>query len=157
MRRQDIVLESIQPGNFIASASYECMTEVQLGRLAVKQGDAEPVRNFAHLLIEDYDRTATDIARIATRKKLPMPDSLDKEHQNIVEQMKEKSGRDFDSAYTSRMMDGQLRAITLFKRGQRIKDPEISALASRALTMLEARVQRTTSLLESIAPPHGIS
>jgi putative membrane protein len=156
MRRQDIVLESIQPDNFIASASYECLTEVQLGHLAVKQGDAEPVRKFAHLLIEDYDRTASDIARIATRKKLPMPESLDKEHQNIVEQMKEKSGRDFDSAYTSRMMDGQLRAITLFKRGQRIKDPEISALASRALTMLEARVQRTTSLLESIAAPHGI-
>lgn len=157
MRRQEVVLESIQPDSFIASASYECMTEVQLGLLAVKLGDAEPVRNFAHLLIEDYDRTALDIARIATRKKLPMPDSLDKEHQNIVEQMREKSGRDFDSAYTSRMVDGQLRAITLFKRGQRIKDPEISALASRALTMLEARVQSTTSLLESIAAPNGLS
>jgi putative membrane protein len=150
MKRQIIDLENIQPDNFIASASYECMTEVQLGLLAVEQGDAEPVRSFAHHLILDYDKTSSDIARIATRKKLRVPDSLDEEHQNIVEQLKEKSGRDFDSAYTSRMVDGQQRAITLFKRGQRIKDPEISALASRALTMLEARVQRTTSLLESI-------
>jgi putative membrane protein len=153
MKRQTIVLENIQPDNFIASASYECMTEVQLWLLAVKKGDAEPVRKFAHHLILDYDKTSSDIARIATRKKLRVPDSLDAEHQTIIEQMKEKSGRDFDSAYTSRMVDGQQRAITLFKRGQRIKDPEISALASRALTMLEARVQRTTSLLESIGTP----
>jgi putative membrane protein len=150
MKRQTIDLENIQPDNFIASASYECMTEVQLGLLAVEQGDAEPVRNFAQHLILDYDKTSSDIARIATRKRLRVPDSLDQEHQNIVEQLKEKSGRDFDSAYTSRMVDGQQRAIILFKRGQRIKDPEISALASRALTMLEARVQRTTSLLETI-------
>jgi hypothetical protein len=48
------------------------------------------------------------------------------------------------------MIDGHQRAITLFMRGQRIKDPEISALASRTLSILEARLRRTNSLLESI-------
>jgi len=91
MKRPNIVLENIQPDNFIASASYECMTEVQLGLLAVKKGDAEPVRNFAHHLILDYDKTSSDIARIATRKKLRVPDSLDEEHRNIVEQLRRRA------------------------------------------------------------------
>jgi hypothetical protein len=43
-------------------------------------------------------------------------------------------------------------------RGQRIKDPEISALASRTLSILEARLRRTNSLLESItSEPQSVS
>jgi putative membrane protein len=153
MRRQEIVLESIEPEAFIASATLECMTEAQLGRLAMDQGHTESLRHFAHAMIDVYDKATADIARIANRRTLPVPNSLDEEHRQFVEHMREKSGRDFDLAYTSRMIDGHQRAITLFKRGQRIKDPEISALASRTLSILEARLRRTNSLLESIASP----
>ena len=151
MRRQEPVLESIEPEAFIASATLECMTEAQLGRLAMDQGHTESLRHFAHAMIDVYDKATADIARIASRRTLPVPKSLDEEHQQFVELMREKSGRDFDLAYTSRMIDGHQRAITLFKRGQRIKDPEISALASRTLNILEARLRRTNSLLDSIA------
>ena len=151
MRRQDTVLETIEPEAFIARASLECMTEAQLGRLAMDRGHTESLRHFAHAMIDVYEKATADIARIATRRTLPVPNSLDQEHQQFVEQMSEKSGRDFDLAYTSRMIDGHQRAITLFMRGQRIKDPEISALASRTLSILEARLRRTNLLLESIA------
>ena len=150
MRRQDIVLESIEPEVFIASASFESMTEAQLGRLAMDLGQAESLRHFAHAMIDVYEKVTADIARIAARRNLPMPNSLDPEHQQFVERMREKSGRDFDLAYTGRMIDSHQKAIMLFKRGQRIKDPEISALASRTLGILEARLLRTNSLLESI-------
>jgi putative membrane protein len=151
MRRQDVILENIEPEVFIASASLECMTEAQLGRLAMERSHGESLRHFAHAMIDVYEKGTADIARVAARKGLSMPDSLDAEHQQFVERMREKSGPDFDLAYTGRIIDGHANAITLFKRGQRIKDPEISALASRTLSMLEARLRRTNSLLESIA------
>lgn len=151
MRRQEIVLEKIEPDAFIASASLECMTEVQLGRLALDRGETESLRHFAHAMIDVYEKATADIAKVAARKSLPMPDTLDEEHQQFVERMGEKSGREFDLAYTSRMIDSHQMAITLFKRGQRIKDPELSALASRALSTLEARLRRTNSFLQSIA------
>jgi putative membrane protein len=150
MRRQDIILESIEPEVFIASAGFESMTEAQLGRLAMDLGQTESLRHFAHAMIDVYERVTADIARIAARRNLPMPDSLDAEHQQLVERMREKRGRDFDVAYTDRMIDGPQNAITLFKRGQRIKDPEISALASRTLLMFEARCRRANSLMECI-------
>lgn len=153
MRRQEPDLESIEPEAFIASATLECMTEAQLGRLAMDLGHTESLRHFAHAMIDVYDKATADIARIATRRTLPVPKALDAEHQQFIEQMSEKSGREFDLAYTSRMIDGHQRAIILFKRGQRIKDPEISALASRTLSILENRLRRTNSLLESIATP----
>lgn len=153
MRRHELVLESIDPGVFVLCAALDCMTEAQLGRLAMDRSNSETLRHFAHAMIDVYEKAAADIARIAARRDLPVPDSLDAEHQQLVERMREKSGRDFDLAYTGRMIEGHQRAITLFSRGQRIKDPQISALASRTLLMLERRLQRTNSLRESIASP----
>ena len=151
MRRQDVILENIEPGTFIASASLECMTEAQLGRLAMERGHTESLRHFAHTMIDVYEKAGADIASVAARRALPVPNELDAEHRQFVERLRQKSGRDFDLAYTSRMIDDHQRAITLFKRGQRIKNPEISALASRTLSVLEARLRRTNSLLESIS------
>jgi putative membrane protein len=145
-------LEIIQPDAFIAHASIECMTELQLGQLAASQSEVEPVRQFAHQLVQDYEKASSDIARIAARRKLPVPEALDEEHAREVELLREKNGREFDSAYTMRILDNYQKTILLFKRGQRIKDPEISALASRALSMLETRMRKTTSLLENLQP-----
>lgn len=127
------------------------MTEVQLGRLAADRSNTEALRHFAHAMIEIYEKAGADIARVAARRALPVPNSLDEEHRQCVERMREKSGRDFDLAYTGRMIDEHQRAATLFKRGQRIKDPEISAMASRALSTLESRLRRANSLLEGMA------
>ena len=148
MPRPKLMLESIQPDQFIATAHVECLTEVQLGHIAAKQAGDAPIREIALRAIEDYEKAGLDIVRIAARRKLPVPESLDEEHQRVIEEMREKSGRDFDAAYVSRIRNNQPKAIMLFQRGQRIKDPEISALASRALSMIESWARKTALLFE---------
>lgn len=149
MRRQNIVLESIEPRAFMASASFECMTELRLARLAVEQSNNEFVRKFADNLVGDYEKMLADIARVAARRTLPVPTCLDELHDKIVERMRERAGPEFDLAYTDRMVEGHQHAIMLFRRGQQIKDPEISAMASRGLTMLDVLIRRASALLES--------
>jgi putative membrane protein len=116
-----------------------CMTDVQLAQLALAQETSDSVRNFATRLVEDCERTLLEIARIATRKNLPVPRALDQEHENILQRMRGKEGPDFHSVYMEGIAMHQRRAINLYKRGQTIKIPEISALASRMLAMAEAR------------------
>ncbi|HXP63869.1 MAG TPA: DUF4142 domain-containing protein [Steroidobacteraceae bacterium] len=148
MPRPKLMLESIQPDQFIATAHVECLTEVQLGHIAAKQAGDELIRELALRTVEDYEKAGLDIVRIAARRKLPVPDSLDEEHLRVIEEMREKSGSDFDAAYATRIKSNQPKAIMLFQRGQRIKDPEISALASRALSMIEAWARKTSLLFE---------
>jgi putative membrane protein len=142
------MLEIIQPDQFIANAHVECLTEVQLGHIAAKQAGDALIREMAVRAIEDYEKAGLDIVRIAARRKLPVPEALDEEHRRIIDEMREKSGRDFDAAYAMRIRNNQPKAIMLFQRGQRIKDPEISALASRALTMIESWGRKTSLLFE---------
>ena len=115
---------------------------VLVGLLAFRgYGDrlgARPTEPAATDLIEGCKRVISDITGIATRKNLPLPKTLDEDHETILRDMREKTGPDFDSAYKDRMASHHRQAITLFKRGQTIKVPEISAFASRALAMMEA-------------------
>jgi putative membrane protein len=114
--------------------------------MAASQADDVTIRELAVRAIEDYEKASMDIVRIAARRKLPVPESLDDEHRRVVDGMREKNGPDFDAAYTSTIKDSQPKAMVLFQRGQRIKDPEISALASRGLSMIESWARRTSSL-----------
>ena len=152
MKRESIPLESILPGTFLTMASFACMSAIHLGHLAVARAGTDAVRQFAAQMIADSGNTLSDIANIASRKGLAVPDTLDEEHQRLVRQMSEKAAGDFDSAYAVTMVDGYQKATLLYRRGQRIKNPDISALASRALIVLEARKQLLHSLFESIAP-----
>lgn len=129
----------------------ECLTEVQLGHIAATQAGDSHIRELALRAIEDYEKAGLDIVRIAARRKLPVPEFLDEAHLRVIEEMREKSGRDFDAAYETRIKDNQPKAIMLFQRGQRIKDPEISALASRALSMIESWARKTSLLFEEKA------
>jgi len=124
----------------------EFMADVQLAQLALLHGTSDCVRAIATHLIDDCDRVLLDIARIATRTNLPLPKSLDPEHDIILQYMRERAGADFDSAYLERIDLNHRYALKLFKRGQAIKIPEISAFASRVLAMTEARVKLSRQL-----------
>ena len=140
------MVEPIEPDAFIVRAMTEFMGDVQLAQLALTSGTTDSVRAMATYIIDDCNRVLLDIARVATRKNLPLPKSLDQEHEIMLQYMREKTGAEFDSEYTERIAVRHGHALKLFKRGQAIKIPEISALASRVLAMIEARVKLSREL-----------
>lgn len=130
----------------------EFMFDLQLAQLALVRGTTDSVRVATHL-IDDSNRVLLDIARIATRKNLPLPKSLDQDHEIRLQRMREKTSADFDTAYLESIALRNRHAIKLFSRGQTIKNPEISALASRVLAMIEARIKLSRQMSGRIDPP----
>lgn len=163
MKRSRPIIEPIEPQAFIAGVMMDFMSDVRLAQLALNRETSDSVRATAMHLSDDCNRVLLDIGRVATRKNLPLPRSLDQEHENTLQHMSEKAGADFDSAFIERMALHH-DAIKLFKRGQAIKVPEISALASRLLAVIEARVKLSrqlsggdNSLLDGSGLPHSDS
>ena len=149
------MIEPIEPHAFITAAMMEFMFDVQLAQLALVRGTTDSVRVATHL-IDDSNRVLLDIARIATRKNLPLPKSLDQDHEIRLQRMRDTTSVDFDSAYLESIALRHRHAIKLFSRGQTIKIPEISALASRVLAMIEARIKLSRQMSGSIdSPPDG--
>jgi predicted outer membrane protein len=138
LKRSRPTVEPIEPHAFIAGVMMEFMTDMQLAQLALIRGTTDSVRAIAMHLIDDCNRVLLDITRVATRKNLQLPRALDQEHENTLQRAREKTGVVFDSAFIERIALHH-HAIALFNRGQAIKVPEISALASRLLAVIEAR------------------
>jgi putative membrane protein len=145
------IVEPIEPQIFIASAAMEFMCDVQLAQLALARGTTESIRATALHLIDDCNRVLVDIARVAARKNFSLPAALDPEHETTVQEMSAKTGDDFDSAYIERIALHHRDAVKLFRRGQAIKIPEISAFASRVLATIESRLKLSRQLSGSVA------
>jgi putative membrane protein len=150
LKQQRPILEPIEPQDFVVSAMMEFMSDLQLAQLALGHTTTESVRAVAMHIVDDCNKVLSDVARVAARKNLPLPGSLDQEHEMIMQRMRDKTGTDFDAAYVERIALHHRHAVRLFKRGQAIKIPEISAFASRVLAMIEARIKLTRQLSGSI-------
>jgi len=133
----------------MASVLREFTADVQLAELALTRATADPVRTMAMHISDDCKRALLDIARIATRENLPLAATSDANQEWLLQRMREMAGVDFDYAYVDRISIHHRLEVKLLKRGQTIKNPVISALASRLLAVVEARATLSRHLSES--------
>ena len=150
MKQPRPIIEPIEADAFVASAMGEFTADAQLAELALARAAADPVRTMAMHISDDCKRALLDIARIATRKNLPLAESSDTDQAWLLQRMSEMQGVDFDYAYIDRISVRQRLELKLLKRGQTIKSPVISALASRLLAVVEARAKLSRQLSESL-------
>jgi putative membrane protein len=144
------IIEPIEADVFMASVMREFTADAQLAALALTRAASDPVRTMAMHINDDCKRALLDIARIATRKNLPLAESPDTNQDWLLQRMGEMEGADFDYAYIDRISIHHRLEVKLFNRGQTIKNPEISALASRLLAVVEARAKLSRHLSESL-------
>ena len=150
MKQTGTTLEPIEADVFMASVMKEFTADSQLAELALTRATADPVRTMAMHINDDCKRALLDIARVATRKNLPLAEPADSSQEWLLQRMREMWGVDFDYAYIDRISIHHRIEVKVLKRGQTIKNPEISALASRLLAVVEARAKLSRHLSENI-------
>lgn len=143
-------IEPIEADAFIASVMREFTADVQLAELALTRATTDPVRTMATHICDDCDRAILDIARISTRENLPLTEPSDTHQESLLQCMRAMAGVDFDYVYIETVAMHHRLEVKLLKRGQAIKTPAISALASRLLAVVEARAKLSHHLSESL-------
>ena len=150
MKQSPPIIEPIEPDVFVASVMREFTADVKLAELALSRATSDPVRAMAMHINDDCVRALLDIARIATRKNLLPSEPCDTSQAWLLQRIGDMAGVDFDYAYSNRISVHHWLEVALLKRGQTIRSPEISALASRLLAVVEARAKLSHHLSESL-------
>jgi predicted outer membrane protein len=150
MKQPRPIIEPIEADAFMASVIRDFTADGQLAELALTRATTDPVRTMAMRINDDCKRALLDIARIATRKNLPVAEPSGTNEAWLLQRMREMAGVDFDYAYVDRISIRHRLEVKLLKRGQTIKNPELSALASRLLAVVEARAKLSRHLSESL-------
>lgn len=127
---------------FVVNAADAGMTEVQLGQLAQQKGVAKDVKDFGAMMEKDHSAANDKLKAVASQKNITLPTSISSDMQKNVDDLQKKSGKDFDKAYISMMVDDHKKVISSFEdESKKGSDADIRAFADSTLHTLRHHLQ----------------
>ena len=140
---------------FVVKATEDGMTEVELGKLAQSRSRDDAVKAFAAKMVADHTKANAELATIAKRAGLEVPDQLDGAHNTILHAVGTKPASEFDAEYGRRMLEAHDAAVTLFTDAAALREKEIADFAKKTLPTLHKHQQLAASLPAKRPAPAG--
>jgi Predicted outer membrane protein len=132
---------------FITGMAEACLVEIKIGNMAKQRGADKRVRNFGAMMVKDLTKGRKRLDSLARIKKIALPDSISWNSEVTINQLAQKTGKDFDRAYLEKMSSDYKNAIAQFQyTAKSAYDPQIKAFANRHLMT----VQRHLDLIDAI-------
>lgn len=103
--------------DFVTKVAISDMMEIQSSQLALaRQPDAD-TKPFAEQMVKDHQQTSRELKALVDggKVKASLPSGLDAEHQKKLDELKAKSGKDFDRAYDQMQLQAHEEAVALFE------------------------------------------
>jgi len=135
--------------DFILGAAQDGMTEIKLGRLAVRNAVREDVKTFGQTIVQDHTAINADLQVLATQKGVALAGSLDPKHQAVVDKLTALTGIKFDDAYISAMKRDHKKDAKEFEtESEETKDAEIKSFVDKNIPMVKAHLNQITAMKE---------
>ena len=135
--------------DFVTKVAVSHMMEIQSSQLALaRQPDAD-TKPFAEKMVHDHQQTSRELKALVDsgRVKASLPSTLDAEHQKKLEDLKAKSGKDFDRAYDPMQVQAHEEAIALFEGYAANGDnPDLKSCAGMTLPHLKEHLAMAKKL-----------
>jgi putative membrane protein len=126
-----------QDVEFMKEAAYGGLMEVELGQYAQQNAQDTRVRNFGAMMVRDHTTANEELKALASRKNVTLPTTLDDEHLDKVNNLKENRGLEFDKEYMSEMVNEHEKEVDKYmKQAEQGNDADVKAFAANTLTVL---------------------
>jgi putative membrane protein len=134
---------------FVNKVAISDMFEIQSSQLALtKQADAD-TKPFAEKMVTDHQKTSSELKSLidSGKVKATLPTALDAQHQKMLDDLKAKSGKDFDQSYDQTQVKAHRDAVALFEAYSRGGDnPDLKSWAAQTLPHLEEHLSMAQKL-----------
>jgi putative membrane protein len=126
-------------------------TEIQTSRMALSQSQNESVKSFAQNMIDDHTAAEQKVNALAADLGVMLPTKLDDKHQKLVDDLRGKSGPDFDRAYAKLQVDAHKETIAADQsEANSGNDPKVKALAGELLGTLQHHLAMAETLANEV-------
>jgi len=126
--------------DFVKKVAISDMTEIQSSQLALSKNPDADTKTFAEKMVKDHQQTSTELKQLVSdgKVKATLPTALDAEHQKKLDDLKAKSGKDFDTAYDRMQVQAHEEAVALFEQYSKDgDDADLKAWAAKTLPHLK--------------------
>lgn len=151
--RQDIVrndttiLVDEKSSEFLVRAANSTMTELAMLRNAGQVGSIQHVKNFATMLAKDHEALQQEIKSIATSKNIVLPAAIAADDQKDVNDLAEKTGKNFDKEFINEMIDRHKNGIKAYEDAAKdAGDADIKAFANNTLSKLRMHLDSAQAI-----------
>ncbi len=128
--------------DFASEAATGSMMEVELGKLAMANASAPRVKEFGKAMIDDHTTANAELSSVAQSKNIALPAVPDNSKQKKIDELRQKTGTDFDKAYIDLMVSDHKDDIDLFqKEADKGNDADLKAWASAKVPVLQHHLQ----------------
>ena len=103
--------------DFVKKVAISDMFEIQSSELALTKNPDADTKPFAERMIHDHQQTSKELKGLVDggKVKVTLPTALDTEHQKKLDELRGKSGKEFDTAYDGAQLQGHKDAVALFE------------------------------------------
>jgi putative membrane protein len=148
--------ENAQPVNdtlFAQSAAASGMAELVISELGLKQAQSAELKEFSQRMIADHTKMNAELKTLAAQKQIPLPTQLDARSQFCAQSLAGTPSEKFDLCYAKAQLSAHLEAVSAFEaEAERGQDPEVKALAAKALPHLKEHLHMIKSIVAKLDP-----
>jgi putative membrane protein len=123
---------------FAEKAAAGGMAEVEMGKLAGKNGQSADVKKFGKKMVTDHTKANNELKKLAKKKSLNLPTAMTADQKTTYDRLAAMKGADFDTAYMDAMVKDHDEDVADFKKeadgGQ---DADLKAWAGKTLPVLQ--------------------
>jgi putative membrane protein len=134
---------------FVNKVAISDMFEIQSSQLALsKQADVD-TKPFAEKMVTDHQKTSSELKSLidSGKVKAMLPTALDAQHQKMLDELKAKSGKDFDQSYDQIQVKAHQEAVALFEAYTRGGDnADLKSWAAQTLPHLKEHLSMAQKL-----------
>jgi putative membrane protein len=102
---------------FVNKVAVSDMFEIQSSRLALTEKPDKDTKPFAQRMVKDHQKTTAELKKLIDSGKVQakLPTALDSDHQNMLDELKAKTGKEFDQSYDQIQVKAHQDAVALFE------------------------------------------
>lgn len=152
------------PGNleedtrdFVEEAASSSMMEVELAQLAQQNAQSQEVKDYAQMIENDHQQANERLRSIAQQKNITIPESMKDDHRSEIDDLRDKTGQEFDQDYMDKMVSEHEDDISKFEdMREDVQDPDLQSWIDNTLTTLRQHRDEAERIKESVGGNDGL-
>jgi putative membrane protein len=135
---------------FMKKAADGGMTEVELGKVAEKNGQKENVKGFGSHMVKDHGKANDELKTVAGKMEVTLPEKVSAEHQAKIDKMSKMSGDAFDMAYAKGMVADHEKTVADFEKASgMVKNADLKKFVDETLPVIKEHLKMAKELAAS--------
>lgn len=137
---------AIVQNDFWTKAAEGGLAEVEFGKIAAEKAQNPEVKKFAQMMIADHTKANAELKTLAAKNNITLPTELNAKHKSMLEDLKGKTGAEFDKAYIEGQVEDHEATLELMENNTNNSNADVKAFATKTQPIIKSHLDMVKNI-----------